>query len=807
VPRSNKIIHLSKKRSGLAAGKPFDLSFSDTLPGVDRVYADFNAPGQLVWRKPDGSQKIIFDCVNGMPAQGIVPPQNNGDEACVPMDPSVSFDGTKVAFAVYRGKVKKYRSFNRFNRSSGLVWHMYKRLGASIYIYNFKTGKLTHWRYKKDVWDTAPVWLPNGKMMFTSTRSNVYARVSKNGGGTKPILQLWEANRNGTDAHNVGDQAQDFVLHPLVTKQGRVMFSIREAVAPRYKSMVAHVTATFNNLWWVDSVDLRGGNLIGHLGTHYYHALPIKNGTVTLRALHFIGQLSNGDVCVDSYYRRNNDGGGTIVCWPTENTDLSPEGHEGKYPFKGPKGLYFGAKGAGGDEPDGPKLRDPAGLPNGKMLLSAALGTCRGKTSASKVSELSQKTLNGAKYDTCDFGIYVIIPLQNTYAKVRRSAKVIVNSPDWHEFMPKPVMPYKAIYGIAKPKQPPLTNTDSDDRDYGVFASVDAYKGNVLAANSWNDGSTHKSWQGPSSLTWCRVQGCALQAPAFVTHKKGNDWDDIKPDKMKYIRFWRVIPQKPPHIPTSHGAGHAIADLWGQQVKLMGDVPIEPDGSFKAKLPANVPFLMAGVDAQGRAIARHQHVMAMRPGEKQVCAGCHLHSTTDAQNAGHPFSGTIAANLPAVSPTIRFKDEKKQPEWRADIYPMLTKNCNSPNGGGVKSHRINFDLDPRKLYSQITNYNKHYLVYARGHSKKKTPDGSHARSPWVTRWINGLFSRESPLYWKAVGKRVDGRADDTLKGKDYDYRDLNFSCHLNETQQRILSDWIEEGMYCDTSKHTCGIKQ
>src|SRR5699024_10323782 len=172
-------------------------------------------------------------------------------------------------------------------------------------------------------------------------------------------------------------------------------------------------------------------------------------------------------------------------------------------------------------------------------------------------------------------------------------------------------------------------------------------------------------------------------APAFITHEEGKDWDDINPDKMKYIRFWKVIPQKPPHSPTVQRAD-ALANYFGQDMILLGDVPIEADGSFKAKLPANVPFLLAGVDSKGRGIARHQHVMAMRPGEKQVCSGCHLHATTDDQNAQNPFSNTIAASKPATEPTIRFNDDKSQTEWRTDIFPMLQDNCaschNSDNG-------------------------------------------------------------------------------------------------------------------------------
>ncbi len=365
---------------------------------------------------------------------------------------------------------------------------------------------------------------------------------------------------------------------------------------------------------------------------------------------------------------------------------------------------------------------------------------------------------------------------------------MIVNSPEWHEFMPKAVLPYKAIYGIDEPKPPPLSNTDSDDPSYGVLAAVDADKANLRAAHGWN---------GPKDGRWCHFQGCALQAPAFLTHKKGDDWDVVH--QMKYIRFWRVVPLKKPKAPISWKRGHTLADVWGQRVVLMGDVPIQPDGSFKAKLPANVPFLMAGVDAQGRSIARHQHVMAMRPGEKQVCSGCHLHNPPGQPGAG--FAQTDAAHEPAVAPMIRWPDENPEPEWKADIYPMLKKKCASCHDGTIDAPKPNFAQGSRQLYEVLTNY------YGRSHSNypvghPKLPGGSRAAVPWLTRYINALFSRESLLYWKAAGKRMDGRTDAT-RSDDFNFGSVHPN-HLTIAELRELSDWIEEGLYCNTDKKPCG---
>jgi hypothetical protein len=58
--------------------------------------------------------------------------------------------------------------------------------------------------------------------------------------------------------------------------------------------------------------------------------------------------------------------------------------------------------------------------------------------------------------------------------------------------------------------------------------------------------------------------------------------------------------------------------------EILGYVPVEPDGSVVAKVPANVPFALAVLDANGRRITqRHQNWLQVRPGQVLRCNGCH----------------------------------------------------------------------------------------------------------------------------------------------------------------------------------------
>ncbi len=58
--------------------------------------------------------------------------------------------------------------------------------------------------------------------------------------------------------------------------------------------------------------------------------------------------------------------------------------------------------------------------------------------------------------------------------------------------------------------------------------------------------------------------------------------------------------------------------------EILGYTMIEPDGSVAVKVPANVPVAISVLDANGRRLTpRHENWLQLRPGEVRSCNGCH----------------------------------------------------------------------------------------------------------------------------------------------------------------------------------------
>src|SRR5882724_319588 len=83
--------------------------------------------------------------------------------------------------------------------------------------------------------------------------------------------------------------------------------------------------------------------------------------------------------------------------------------------------------------------------------------------------------------------------------------------------------------------------------------------------------------------------------------------------------------------------------------EIIAYAPVEPDGSVKIQLPANVPFTVDVLDKNARRIgARHESWMQLMHGETKTCNGCHI--AGNVKNPSHGRSGlTVSVNAGAAA--------------------------------------------------------------------------------------------------------------------------------------------------------------
>jgi hypothetical protein len=691
----------------------------DALPEVSRQFFSFNAPGQLVYRRSNGSETIIYDCFSKQ-------------KPCVPFDASVSLDGKKIAFSVYRSD-NLTRPWPQ-NKNIPVSVLGGQNNEAQIFIYDLATNETKAWPHIAGERETSPVWLPNGKMMFSSTRNGQWRPWLRNiPPRARPDPRLFLANEDGSGVVDITPHEVGGALHPYAMSSGRVAYaSLWYSHNLGYMSTNGSLNwpTTLDNMWMMSDMDQEGGDMTALLGAHRNSFTAQDGRTKTMKALHFIGERANGDVCIGNYYRGNNKGLGDVICFPME-----AKGVEGPAPSFLPRNIYNVANWSKSNDEssmtiDGKyqgKIGFPEGTEDGQLILTVGKGYC----TIVAIAWNGQPNLKNQI--GCDVGLYktTVIP-----SRAISDLRLIVDDPGWHEFNARAVRPRK-VKSVA------MSRTGNGNC---VLASSDA-------------GSTDAHGRKPYQFN----------KNYFNMANNGGEIDGISHSELAAIRFYKVLPNM-----TKKSR---VENVIGNELELLGDVALLADKSFTVQLPCETPYLLAGVDSLGRVIKRDQVPQSLRTGEKRTCDGCHLHGS-----GGRPYERSMAYTQPPAVLLLA----TAVPTFRREIAPLLQEKCSSchdddvPIGDYEKlvwDNTQKFVPDERKLQT----------------SSSTRPGWKYGlQRPYISRYINSMFARESLLYWKAANERTDGRTDST-----YD-NDIDFGpdhpTEMTVSELKLLAEWIDAGV-------------
>jgi len=113
----------------------------------------------------------------------------------------------------------------------------------------------------------------------------------------------------------------------------------------------------------------------------------------------------------------------------------------------------------------------------------------------------------------------------------------------------------------------------------------------------------------------------------------------------RFIRVLMALPS-PPQLPTTPGMHSSIRGAGTSEMQaILGYVEVEPDGSAKFEVPANVPLAVQVVDSEGRAFALHNAWFQVRPGETLRCTGCHTSKSANSFPTTLPHAGQMPNEL------------------------------------------------------------------------------------------------------------------------------------------------------------------
>ena len=145
--------------------------------------------------------------------------------------------------------------------------------------------------FRSGVHNLGPCPLPGGKVAFVSDR-NAFKATNPGYAPNALALQLFVMDDDGKNVECIGHLNLGMALHPVILKDGRIMFSSLESQGLRS-----------HHLWGVWSIHPDGTNWGPLASAFQLGASP--------SAWHFQTQLSDGSIVAEEYYNQNNSGFGT----------------------------------------------------------------------------------------------------------------------------------------------------------------------------------------------------------------------------------------------------------------------------------------------------------------------------------------------------------------------------------------------------------------------------------------------------------------------------------------------------------------
>jgi hypothetical protein len=809
----------------------------DRLPSAQRMHGSHVAPCDLMYRAGDGSEEILYDC-------GSI---SDGESACAALDPAVSHDGRYVAFSVARGSV----SHSEMKARPALVdpeadggeerWYDLPNPGldvvdAQLFVYDLEQGELTALPHEEGVLDVTPAFLSTGRIAFASSRAGTAGTVAHYPGSTwnttsttARTLQLHAMDPSGRDVARISPHAMTLDAHPFQLADGRIAHASWQAFGMlpyRYD----------NGSWGTPGAIGAGVHLqaIGPWGTHLsplfgQHTHISHGAQYPHLAAQRITQSEQGTIWFTD--AGGSSGAGAIYAFASPAVDLegpAPAEVENAGDVFRPADLFAAVPWAGrgtnfaGTVPDPPVelpgyadpllyagfVRDPEALPGGALALSWTKGGCSEvgarhedvfgdaepplTSGSGAFTAMNVMAWSGLDTPGCDAGIYVAstIPVEHPSA-----LEAVVDTVEFHEIMPRAAIPYSAVHGVEAPAQP---EPDVAELEPGSPFGEIAVSSMLLRETRSADGHPFNGllqWatQGTDTADYDDAEVCGVRLLAV----QPNPVDDSTPPRSSTGHRMLVLGELPVRRPEG------VVDPLGM-----------PDTSFRARVPADVPLVIQGIDCEGRTLNTSQTPFSLRPGERLVCTGCHQRSAPGLEFDGvaAALESTTATLLGGGSVQLLAGEEDGQVVTRAidgwglafeferDVLPILEQRCTPCHESAAPEAGLALDIagvDAGSTWWTLAADTTQTYVPAELRAPSRD-DAGPLRKPQLSKYVRFMSARGSLLYWKTIDARTDGRTDGQF-GADasFGFEDVDFGpehpTDVTPEEAGVISRWIDAG--------------
>ncbi|MBM4000611.1 MAG: hypothetical protein FJ297_13930, partial [Planctomycetes bacterium] len=178
--------------------------------------------------------------------------------------------------------------------------------------------------------------------------------------------------------------------------------------------------------------------------------------------------------------------------------------------------------------------------------------------------------------------------------------------------------------------------------------------------------------------------------------------------------------------------------------RVLGTIPVHPDGSAYMKLPALRSLFFVALDKNDLSVKRMQSFVTIQPGERTSCVGCH-----EQRSRTSPIRSGLMALQHPPSKLEPIGDVPSVLDFPRDIQPILDKHCVECHNPDNREGDIDLCGDHGPKYS-----NSYWTIITRG----LIADGRN--QPYSNRAPRTIGSSASRLMRFLDGSHYDAKPTD-----------------------------------------------
>ena len=560
----------------------------------------------------------------------------NGDAS----DPEVSYDGKKVVFSM-KCPASNPATVDGVAACTGR-WNIWE--------YDMTTGGLTGGTFRRITASTTdddvdPAYLPGGRgFVFSSNRQGRTRTVQGNQTfyaldeyERERVLQLHTMDKDGGAITQISVNASHD-RNPTVRSNGEIMFSRWEHVGPRNRFAIFRVKPDGTDMFVLYGAHSPGNSFLHprEMDPKGPYAGFVSSDLMALSRTQEGGSLMFIDA--KNYSEQNTPATKTVAAagGQVEVTDRPLNQNRGLSPYG--------------------RISTPYPLWDGTNRVLLAYRPCEVTRNGTVIpcANLTAEERAMLEDETMSRAQRAAAPVQDN---APAAYSIYMFDPARQTFLPIATPPAGFMYvdpvAIEKRDEPNATDPTSVDT---TLAAQNL--GEIEVRSVYDTDGLDRNGESMIAAADLAANGCsaaiAKTAPLNATDTRSMvaDLNRIKDpadpayhcSPMRFVRATRVVPPQA----GSTGMREAIGETDFEPQQILGYAPIEPDGSFKLRVPADTPIALTVLDSQGRGIQTHLNWIQVRPGERRTCLGCHSPRRGASIN-----SGTVVDTLPAaLNPTI-----------------------------------------------------------------------------------------------------------------------------------------------------------